>query len=222
MTGRRSTIAIDGPAGAGKSTVARRLATELGYEYVDSGALYRVVGLAARECGLDGTDAEAAAAMVASLEIEITEGADGQRVLLDGRDVTLAIRAPEAGEWASRLAAVPAVRAALIARQRAYAAHGGIVMEGRDIGTVVFPNAEHKFFVTASVEERAKRRQAEHPEEALEAIRDAIVARDRRDEGRAVAPLRAAPDAEVLDTSGLSLAEVVEVLALKVRKPPRP
>jgi len=222
VTTRRPTIAIDGPAGAGKSTAARRLAAELGYEYVDSGALYRVVGLAGHERGLDGSDPDAAAAMIASLEIEVTEGPGGQRVLLDGRDVTLAIRAPEAGERASRLAALPPVRAALIARQRAYAARGGIVMEGRDIGTVVVPDADHKFFVTASVEERARRRHAEHPEEALEAIREAIVARDLRDQGRAVAPLRPAPDAEVLDTSGLSLAEVVEVLALKVRKPPRP
>ncbi len=222
MTTRRSTIAIDGPAGAGKSTAARKLAAELAYEYVDSGALYRVVGLAAQERGVDGTDPEAAAAMVASLEIDVSEGASGQRVLLDGRDVTRAIRTPEAGERASRLAVLPAVRTALIARQRAYAARGGIVMEGRDIGTVVLPDAEHKFFVTASVDERARRRHAEHPEEALEAIRVAIVERDRRDEGRAVAPLRAAPDAEVVDTTGLSLAEVVDVLALKVRRPPRP
>lgn len=222
MTTRRLTIAIDGPAGAGKSTAARGLAAELGYAYVDSGAQYRVVGLAAHERGLDASDADTVAAMVPTLEIVVTEAADGQRVLLDSRDVTRAIRVPEAGEWASRIAALPPVRAALIARQRAQAAAGGIVMEGRDIGTVVLPDADRKFFVTASADERARRRHAEHPEEALDAIRAGIIARDQRDEGRAVAPLRAAPDAEVVDTSALSPAEVVAALALMVRRPARP
>lgn len=222
MTTRRLTIAIDGPAGAGKSTVARLLAAELGYAYLDSGALYRVVGLAAHERGLESGDPDAVAAMVRTLDIVITEPPAGQRVLLDGRDVTLAIREPGAGEWASRVAVLPPVRAALIARQRASAAAGGIVMDGRDIGTVVLPDADRKFFVTASVQERAKRRHAQHPEETLEVIRDAIVARDRRDEGRPIAPLRPAPDAELVDTSALSPAEVVATLVRTVRRPVRP
>jgi cytidylate kinase len=222
VTTPRARIAIDGPAGAGKSTAARGLAAALGYGYFDSGALYRTVGVAARERGLDPNDAAALAGVVPTLEITIEETADGQRVLLDGRDVSRAIREPDAGEWASRVAALPAVRAALIARQRAVAVDGGIVMDGRDIGTVVLPDADGKFFITASVEARARRRHAEHPDERLDAIREAIEARDRRDRERAVAPLRPAVGAIVVDTSTLTPVEVVNRLLEALGEPARP
>lgn len=215
---RPLTIAIDGPAGAGKSTAARALARALGYRYFDSGTLYRAVGVAARRRGLDPADGKALAALVAGLRIAV----EGERVLLDGDDVTAAIRAPEAGDWASRVAAVPEVRRGLIDRQRDLAAAGGIVMDGRDIGTVVLPDADRKFFVTASLTERARRRQAEHPEEEPAAVRAAIAARDRRDAERAVAPLRAAPDAVVIDTSGLGPAAVLDALLAAVHGRARP
>jgi cytidylate kinase len=147
---RRLVVAIDGPAGAGKSTLARRLARELGYTYVDSGAMYRVVGLAARERGVGAADADALAALVDGLDFTLHPDPTGQRVLLEGRDVTETLRTPLAGEWASRVAAIPAVRTRLVERQRRLGAAGGIVMDGRDIGTVVFPAADCKFFVTAT------------------------------------------------------------------------
>ena len=217
----RLVIAIDGPAGAGKSTAARALAARLGYAYVDSGAMYRAVGLVARERGIDPADGAALGAVVAHLAITFRPGPEGQRVLLGGRDVTEAIRAPEAGEWASRVAAVQAVRARLVERQRGLGAEGGVVMDGRDVGTVVFPDADCKFFLTASVEERARRRQADvraaGGADTLAATRQAVEDRDRRDRERAHSPLRPAADAIVVDTSTLTPAEVVERLLATVR-----
>ncbi len=160
-TVRRVIVAIDGPAGAGKSTLARRLAAALGYTYVDSGAMYRVVGLAARERGIDPADAGALATLIDGLDFALRPDPAGQRVVLEGRDVTEALRTPDAGEWASRVAALPEVRIRLVDRQRRFGDAGGIVMDGRDIGTVVFPRAECKFFVTASAAERARRRARE-------------------------------------------------------------
>ncbi len=217
----RLVIAIDGPAGAGKSTAARALAARLGYAYVDSGAMYRAVGLVARERGIDPADGAARGAGVARLAITFRPGPEGQRVLLGGRDVTEAIRAPEAGEWASRVAAVQAVRARLVERQRGLGAEGGVVMDGRDVGTAVFPDADCKFFLTASVEERARRRQADvraaGGADTLAATRQAVEERDRRDRERAHSPLRPAADAIVVDTSTLTPAEVVERLLATVR-----
>jgi len=217
----RLVIAIDGPAGAGKSTAARALAARLGYAYVDSGAMYRAVGLVARERGIDPADGAALGAVVARLAITFRPGPEGQRVLLGGRDVTEAIRAPEAGEWASRVAAVQAVRARLVERQRGLGAEGGVVMDGRDVGTAVFPDADCKFFLTASVEERARRRQADvraaGGADTLAATRQAVEERDRRDRERAHSPLRPAADAIVVDTSTLTPAEVVERLLATVR-----
>jgi cytidylate kinase len=197
-------IAIDGPAGAGKSTVARAVAAELGFTYLDSGAMYRSVALAAHEAGVDPDDAAALGPLAAGLEI----GFDGRRVLLGGRDVSGAIRRPGVTADASRVSVHPAVREAMVARQRALIAAGDYVAEGRDIGTVVSPEAPLKVFLTASDEERARRRAAETGEDVASVLA-AQRRRDARDTEREHGALRAAPDAVELDTTGLSLEEVV-------------
>jgi CMP/dCMP kinase len=187
-------IAIDGPAGAGKSTVARAVARELGFTYLDSGAMYRCVAL----LSLDSPEREPA---VLAREAEIVLSV---RVTLDGREVTDAIRAPEVSEAASRVAADPGVREALVAKQRALIARGDWVAEGRDIGTVVAPEAELKIFLTASPEERARRRAAELGVEPQTVLAEQTL-RDERDATREHSPLAAAPGAVVLDTSGLTI-----------------
>jgi cytidylate kinase len=198
-------VAIDGPAGAGKSTVARGAARALGFTYLDSGAMYRCVALALLERGGEP------AAVARSLAIEL-----GDRVRLDGRDVTEAIRAPEVSEAASRVAADPGVREALVAKQRELLHAGDWVAEGRDIGTVVAPDAEVKVFLTASDEERARRRAAE-----LGADLDTVLAeqalRDERDRSREHSPLEPAPGAVELDTTGLSVEQVVKRVAALAR-----
>ena len=197
-------IAIDGPAGAGKSTVARAVAAELGFTYLDSGAMYRSVALAAIEAGVDPDDAVALGALVRELEIDF----DGRQVLLGGRDVSDAIRVPQVTAAASRVSVHPAVREALVARQRALVAAADYVAEGRDIGTVVSPEAPLKVFLTASDEERARRRAAETGED-FESVLSAQRRRDERDTAREHGALRAAEDAVELDTTGLGLEEVV-------------
>jgi CMP/dCMP kinase len=188
-------VAIDGPAGAGKSTVARAVARALGFTYLDSGAMYRSVALAGDR------DPEA-------LDIAF----DGDRVLLDGRDVTAAIRTAEVSERASQVGADPRVRVAMVAKQRELMATGDWVAEGRDIGTVVAPGAEVKVFLTASPQERARRRAAERGED-LQAVLAEQAVRDERDSNRAHSPLVAAGDAVVVDTTGLSIDEVVAKIA---------
>jgi cytidylate kinase len=206
-------IAIDGPAGAGKSTVARALAAELGFTYLDSGAMYRCAALAAIEAGVDLDDGEALGALAAGLEI----GLDGTSVTLGDRDVTAAIRAPEVSAAASRVSVHPAVREAMVARQRRLIAAGDYVAEGRDIGTVVSPEAPLKVFLTASDEERARRRAAETGED-FETVLVAQGRRDDRDTGRQHGALRAAEDAVELDTTGVALEEVVGRVVALVRE----
>lgn len=214
-------VAIDGPAGAGKSTVSRRLAARLGYTLVDTGALYRAIALAAREAGVPWDDGAALASLASGLSLELQPSEQGARVLVDGRDRSTDIRTPEISQGASVVSAHGPVRAALLDLQRRLGAEGGVVLEGRDIGTVVFPDAEVKVFLTASDEERARRRQAELDARGTAQPIDVVLAeireRDRRDSTRPVAPLRQADDALSLDTTALGLEEVVERLVAIVR-----
>ena len=216
-------VAIDGPAGSGKSTTARAVADRLGWLYLDTGAMYRAVGLAFRAQGLPFTDA-AARTLVPGLDVRLQPGPAGTRVALNGDDVTDRIRTPEAALDASRASALGPVREAMVALQRRAADGRDVVVEGRDIGTVVFPDADVKFFLVADLDARASRRLAQSgPAEApgagsgsdgdaaaFEAVRSSLAERDRRDAGRALAPLRAAPDAVVLDTTGLTIDQQVE------------
>ncbi len=201
-------IAIDGPAGAGKSTVARALAAALGFTYLDSGAMYRCVALAALREGADVDDGVAITAMTTALSIEL----DGERVLLDGEDVSAAIREPRVSEASSRVSVHPGVREALVERQRQLIGSGRYVAEGRDIGTVVSPDSPLKIFLTASPEERARRRAVQAGEDPG-AVLAAQQERDRRDQSREHSALRAAADAVELDTTGLSQDEVVARIA---------
>jgi len=201
-------IAIDGPAGAGKSTVARAVARALGLTYLDSGAMYRCVALAALRAGDSLDDEVALGRLVRGLEIALADG----RASLDGEDVTEAIRAPEVSAAASRVSVHPEVRKAMVERQRALIAAGDYVAEGRDIGTVVSPDATLKVFLTASDAERARRRAAETGE-ALADVRAAQATRDARDRGREHGALRAADDAVEIDTTGLGVDEVAARIA---------
>ena len=206
-------IAIDGPAGAGKSSVARGVAAALGFTYLDSGAMYRCVALAGIERGADLDDGDAMGEIARSLEI----GLDGDRVDLDGRDVTAAIREPEVTAASSRVSVHPGVREAMVARQRELIAAGRYVAEGRDIGTVVSPDSPLKVFLTASDEERARRRAAQTGEDHV-AVLDAQRERDARDATREHSALRAAEDAVEIDTTGLSLDEVVARIVALARE----
>jgi cytidylate kinase len=221
----RPVVAIDGPAGAGKSTVARRLSTRLGFALLDTGALYRAVALAARRAGVEWDDADGVAreaqALVADRAISLVpDEARGVRVVLRAEDVSDAIRLADMGMGASRVSAVPGVRTALLDLQRQAGEHGGVVLEGRDIGTVVFPDAEVKFFLTATPEVRARRRYDElrakgqdvDYADTLEEVR----ARDRQDTFRPISPLRQADDAMVIDSTHRTIDEVVEEMAKRV------
>lgn len=216
-------IAIDGPAGAGKSTLARALARELGYLYVDTGAIYRTVALRAREAGADPSDPEQVAPLLEDLDLRMDYGGDGvQRMYLSGRDVTEAIRENEVSALASQVAALPAVREFLLDFQRKQAREHNVVMDGRDIGTVVLPQAGVKIFLTAAPEARARRRTAELLQRGQDANFDEILReirqRDEQDENRPVAPLRQAEDAALLDTTNLDLKGSLEALLTLVRE----
>ncbi len=209
-------IAIDGPAGAGKSTVSQRLAKALGYRYIDTGAMYRVIGVLAAEHGIDVSDSARLAALCDRTSIEFNEGEHGMRTCADGRDLSAAIRTAEAAQLASKVSAVPEVRQCLVARQRAMGRAGGVVMEGRDIGTAVFPEAPVKVFLDASPAERARRRAHDLDAAATAAdiarMEKEIAERDARDRTRAHSPLRPAADAVVVDTTGKTIEEVVALL----------
>lgn len=205
-------IAIDGPSASGKGTIAERVAEKLGFHVLDSGALYRLTALFALRKGISLADEAAVAALAASLPAEFRQG----EIWLAWENVTLAIRAEEVGEGASKVAALPAVREALLARQRAYVQAPGLVADGRDMGTVVFPQAQTKVFLTASPEARAERRYKQLIEKGNSANLAALVrdmrARDERDTQRAVAPLKPAPDALVLDSTAMNIDQVVEAV----------
>lgn len=206
-------IAIDGPAGAGKSTIAKLLAAKLGILYLDTGAMYRAVGLKALNTGVDISDAAAVEKMLADTKIDVTQENGVQHVYLDGNDVSSAIRENAVSKAASDISAVPCVRYKMVELQREIASRCDTVLDGRDIGTFVLPNAEYKIFLTASAEERAKRRYAELKVKGstltLEQIKDDIVKRDYNDSHRTLAPLKKADDATEVDTTAMSIDDVV-------------
>jgi cytidylate kinase len=216
MSGERRpvAIAIDGPAGAGKSTVARRVAGRLGFIYVDTGAMYRAVALWARRQNVEPDDMHRMEQLALAASITLEPGS--ARVLLNGEDVSDAIRTEEIGEAASAAAAIPGVRRALVEKQRAIGAVESIVMEGRDIGSVVFPDAQVKIFLDAAPEERVRRRVEESGEDR-EAVAGHLRQRDDRDRGRAESPLVQAPDAIYIDTTGLAPGEVEEAILKVIR-----
>ncbi len=225
MNSKKLTIAIDGPAAGGKGTVALQLAEALGYLYVDTGAMYRAVALWALRKGIDLDDEENLGKVAQEVEVQfVREEEDGRvhyRVLVNGEDVTTAIRQPEVERGSSLVARFPSVRQVLVEKQRALAANGGVVMEGRDITTVVLPDAEVKLFVTASRAERARRRYEQHRQQGravnLAALEADLAERDYRDSHRQVAPLRIPKDAIVIDTTGLSVEETVHAVQRIVR-----
>jgi CMP/dCMP kinase len=218
MSEREPVVAIDGPAGAGKSTAARALAGRLGYRFLDTGSMYRAVAWSVASGGISPVDGPALRHHLARLTIEL----DGDRIRVSGRDVTDEIRTPEISELTSRLTMLAVVREMLTPLQRALAAPGGVVLEGRDTGTVVCPDAEVKFYLDASLETRALRRQSELAARGLrvglETVREQLRARDRQDCERELAPLRCAPDAIRLDTSALTAAQVVEIMTRAVER----
>ena len=208
-------VTIDGPSGSGKGTISRAVARHVGWHLLDSGALYRLVALAGSVAGLVADDEPGHAGLARRMDVIFTVAPDGgERITLDGRDVTAAIRSEQAGQGASRVAAWPAVRQALLARQRAFAAPPGLVADGRDMGTVVFPEAPLKIFLTATPQERALRRHKQLKDKgsdvSLPALSREIAERDSRDRTREVAPLKAAPDACLIDSTGLSVEAVVQ------------
>ncbi|MDN5363797.1 MAG: CMP/dCMP kinase [Eubacteriales bacterium] len=210
----RGIVAIDGPAGAGKSTVARQVADRLGYLYIDTGAMYRALTWKALMLGVNLEDENALTALAANTDVALTGSGEGQRVYVDGREVTEEIRRPEVSRAVSLVARVPGVREEMMCLQRQLAAGGRVVLDGRDIGTCVLPCADCKIFLTASPEERARRRWLELKGKGYEVSFEQILAeikeRDRIDSQREVAPLKPAEDAVVIDTTGMTLPEVVE------------
>jgi len=214
-------VAIDGPAGAGKSTIARAAAAQLGFVYVDTGALYRTIGLAVCRRGIDGTDVPGILATLPEIQVGLTYQDGAQHVLLDGEDVSDAIRTPQISTYASQVSSVPEVRAYLLDLQRDLARRQSVIMDGRDIGTVILPDAKVKIFLTASPEKRAARRCAELREKGQDVTVEGILAdmerRDALDASRATAPLKQAEDAVLVDTSDLTLEQSIEAVLTVIR-----
>jgi len=215
-------ITIDGPSGAGKGTVCARLAEQLQWHLLDSGALYRITGLAADRKGIALDDESNVSDVAANLDVRFVPTSHGVEVILEGEDVTTTIRTEEVGSLASQVAALPAVRTALLQRQRDFRTNPGLIADGRDMGTVVFTDANVKVFLTASAEERGQRRYKQLLDKGIDASLPALIedirARDERDSNRAVAPLRPAEDAQVIDSTELSIDEVCEQVIELVRK----
>lgn len=214
-------VAIDGPAGAGKSTIARAAAAQLGFVYVDTGALYRTIGLAVCRRGIDGTDVPGILATLPEIQVGLTYQDGAQHVLLDGEDVSDAIRTPQISTYASQVSSVPEVRAYLLDLQRDLARRQSVIMDGRDIGTVILPDAKVKIFLTASPEKRAARRCSELREKGQDVTVEGILAdmerRDALDASRAVAPLKQAEDAVLVDTSDLTLKQSIDAVLTVIR-----
>jgi len=219
MSRKEPIIAIDGPVGAGKSVAARELARELGYSYLNTGAMYRAVAIAARDAAIN-PDAPNVAERLASILKTIKIKFDGEKLFLNGRDVSAKINEPEVGDLASRFSALGAVRERMRELQRAAGADGRVVMEGRDIGTAIFPDAEFKFFLVADVKTRARRRYEELRKKGQSITEDEVLAqlieRDRRDSGRELAPLKRADDAIEIDSTKLSIDAVVAAMKAKI------
>ncbi len=225
MCENRTIVTIDGPSGVGKSTISRRLASRLGYTYLDTGAMYRCVGLYCHWHGVDPDDEQAVSAIIDSIDMELLPPLSPRediRVFLNGRDVSGEIRTPEISMFASRVSALSCVRSRLTQLQQQMGRRGKIVAEGRDTGTVVFPQAAHKFYLDADPEERARRRISQlrksgRPVDKKE-IYQQIIRRDRNDSRRTIAPMQAAPDAIHIDSTHLSAAEVVEKMETAIRE----
>lgn len=215
-------IAIDGPSGAGKSTISKVIAKKLGYLYVDTGAIYRTVGVFVRKQGVDPCDAEGVSALLPQIQIEMRHTDGVQRMYLNGEDVTETIREHEISRYASDVSAIPAVRAFLLEMQRKFAKTNHVIMDGRDIGTVVLPDATVKIFLSATAEDRARRRflelQAKGSDISYEQVLDDMKRRDENDSARAIAPLKAADDAVMLDTTGFELEESIAAIFELIEK----
>lgn len=214
-------VAIDGPAGAGKSTISKAVAKRLGFVYIDTGAMYRSIGLAAVRRGIDTTDAKGVESVLGEVEVSISHTEEGQQIFLNGENVSEEIRLPEISVAASNVAVIPAVRIKLVELQRELAAKTDVIMDGRDIGTYVLPDAEIKIFLTASVEERAKRRLLELVEKGVETDFEAVKAdmeyRDKNDSGREFAPLKPAEDSIHFDNTDITLEEAVDKICAIVK-----
>ena len=207
-------IAVDGPAGAGKSSIAKAIAHELGFVYIDTGAMYRAIGLAAVRKGIDTKDQQSVISILDQVQIELQHDQHGQQIYLDGENVSQEIRMPEISVAASNVAVIPAVRLKLVELQRILAKQGNVIMDGRDIGTYVLPDAQIKIFLTASVEARARRRHAELMEKGIASTLEDVTIdmkyRDQNDSGRDFAPLKPADDSILVDSTDMSLQETID------------
>lgn len=215
-------IAIDGPAGAGKSTISKKVASQLGFVYIDTGAMYRAVGLKAVRCGIDTNDETGVASILSSLDIDIRHEGVEQHIYLDGENVSDKIRTPEISMAASNVSRIPAVRLAMVDMQRALAGKRDVVMDGRDIASYVLPDAEIKIFLTASVDARARRRYNELIQKGesvnYEDVKDEMIIRDKNDSTREFAPLKMVADAQLIDTSDLTLEESIKAVTDYIRR----